>query len=197
MTGAVAETFTEGDTTPFPEAADERMISPDVTKTAVPTGRELLKLALGVALTDAGRVAFSDGCGTPPVDATSDSECPSVASSEKWKAPKDPPSSSSSSSGAVLLPLGEGIEPDAVSDTIPVGAGMEMLADAGGMTSDAPVERITDTAPDWETMATPSETDAVALIIGTSLAGPVPDGKLTPNPAEADAAAVPPDTVKF
>jgi hypothetical protein len=97
----------------------------------------------------------------------------------------------------VPLELGEGATPEAVSDTNPVGAGKEILADAGRMTSEAPVDRSTDTAPDAETKATPSEIDAVALVTGTLLAGADPEGKLTPNPAEADVTAVPPDTVKF
>lgn len=73
-TGEVRDALSEGDTTPFPDAADDKMISPDVTKTAVPAGRDALRLGLRVALTKAGSVEFSDGNGTPPVDATSDSE---------------------------------------------------------------------------------------------------------------------------
>jgi hypothetical protein len=195
--GAVEEIFIEGGTTPLPKATDDRMISPDVANTAVPAGRDALKLGLGVALTDAGSVTFSDGSGIAPVDAASDSELSPPASSENWNAPKDPPSSSFSSSVVVLLELGEGATAEAVSDENAVGAGIEMLADAGGMTPDAPVERNTETAPDADTTAVPSEIDAVALTTGTSLAGADPEGKLTPNPAEADSTAVPPDTVKF
>jgi hypothetical protein len=79
----VEEIFIEGGTTPLPEATDDRLISPDVTNTAVPAGREPFKLGLGVALTDAGSVTFSDGSGIAPLDAASDSEDPSPPSSEK------------------------------------------------------------------------------------------------------------------
>lgn len=197
--GAGADTFRDGSTIPPPEATEDSTVSPEVTNTAVPTGREPFELGLGVALTEAGTVMLADGSGIAPVDATSSPEASPVASpgaspvasSENWKTPKGPPPSSSSV--VVLLELGVGAKPETDSETNSVGVGMEILTEATGMTPDVPVERITST----EATTTTSETDAVALRTGASLAGAVPEGTITPNPPEADVTAVPPDTVKF
>lgn len=134
---------------PLPEAPEKRPVAPEVTKAAVPLGKDEFRVGLGAALIDAGSEMFTDAGGITPVDAASDESVLSsfVMSSEKLKAPKDPPPSPSSS---VPLELGVGTKADVVSEMNPVEAGMVMLADAGGRKPAEPVERSPDTNPDAE-----------------------------------------------
>ena len=112
---------------PLPESPEKKPVAPEVTKAAVPLGKDEFRVGL-VASDESVLSSF-------------------VMSSEKLKAPKDPPPSPSSS---VPLELGVGTKADVVSEMNPVEAGMVMLADAGGRKPAEPVERSPDTNPDAE-----------------------------------------------
>ena len=132
-------------------------VPPEVANAAVPLGRELFKLELGMALIDAGRETLAVGNGIAPVDPAPED---SVASSENEKALKDPSRSSSVVLSSVMLELGVGTEPETVTEAEPVGAGTVILAD-----SNPPVESSIEADPDTETTAVPSGAVVFALII--------------------------------